>query len=463
MWKLYCHPFCSKLYWYCLVGFGINSDFTAVEKKHFMKQCSLNSKKWLLVCLLFVGITSNTLAQNRTCGTAEYKRKLLEENPGLQSAFNNIEGQIDRYVHASNTRTRDTFANELITIPVVIHLLYNTASQNISDDQVQSQIIALNNDFSNQNFDKANRPEVFKNLASDIRIKFCIAQVDPQGKRTNGIIRKFTPINSFSADDAMKFSAQGGDDAWPYKKYLNIWVCPMGIRGLGYTAPLGSPAELDGVVVAYDVFGTIGTLRPPFNKGRTATHEVGHWLGLKHLWGDEDCGDDGVEDTPKQKSYNYGCPTFPRVTLCSPNTNGDMYMNYMDYSNDACMNMFTIGQKKRMRALFATGNFRNTLLVSFACDSTLAQGGPLPVDTLVVVPADVFNVYPNPVHSSVTIEYKPGGAYQQKNVTVYSILGKKMLVSSISHQKKNLDFSALSAGVYILKIGENFTTKLIRL
>ncbi|RZM06713.1 MAG: hypothetical protein EOO88_52935 [Pedobacter sp.] len=142
------------------------------------------------------------------------------------------------------------------------------------------------------------------------------------GHSFSGIIHKQTSVESFMSD-AMKYSNAGGDDAWDSRRYLNIWVCNMFGRSLGFaTMPGGDPAK-DGVVINFDVFGTIGSLRPSFDKGRTATHEIGHWLGLKHLWGDDDCGSDDVDDTPPQRSYNFYCPSFPHTTVCSVNGNGD--------------------------------------------------------------------------------------------------------------------------------------------
>ena len=406
------------------------------------------------------------VAAQRLCGSAEYTKQMLHANPSLQNAYDKVEAQIAKTL-SKNYRARDTVANEIINIPVVIHVLYKTAVQNISDAQIQSQLDVLNNDYSKQNADKINTPQVFKAFSADIKIKFCLAQVDPQNKKTNGIIRKYTSTDNFSADDAMKYGASGGDDAWDSKKYLNIWVCTLGGRSLGYSTLPGDPASRDGVVIGYDVFGTVGTLRPVFNKGRTATHEIGHWLGLKHTWGDTDCGDDEVDDTPRQKSYNFGCPSFPHVTTCSPDANGDMFMNYMDFSDDACMNMFTTGQKKRMRAMFANGNIRNSFLTSFACDSTLLQGGPVvPQDsTKPAVAAAFAKLYPNPVQSGVTIECKAASTLTPKAIRIFTITGMKVFAAQLDKQKTIVNLSFLSTGIYFVKIGDGakaFTTKLFK-
>lgn len=422
-----------------------------------------------LTGISFLLLLSAALQAQRLCGTAEYKARITEADPSVKASVDLAECQIQITLkNQQQLVRRDTAINELINIPVVIHVVYNTAAQNISNAQILSQLTALNNDFSNQNADKANRPAVFSSLAADVRIQFCLAQVDPAGKATTGILRKQTGVALFTADDAVKNKLRGGDDAWDSKRYLNIWICNLGTRTLGYSSLPGSPADVDGVAINFDVFGTVGNVRSPFNKGRTATHEIGHWLGLRHLWGDIECGDDGVDDTPQQQTYNFNCPSFPHVTGCSPNNNGDMFMNYMDFSDDGCMNMFTLGQKKRMRALFASGNVRNSLLASFACDSTLVQGGPVAVDTVPVVPvvkADVFKVYPNPVQSVVTIEYQPAAAMVAASFSIYNSMGIKICTGQLTKDKTALNLSHLVTGVYIMRIGEssgNFTTKIFK-
>lgn len=419
--------------------------------------------KTLIVTIIFLLLTGTAPAQ-RICGSAAYTQQLLQSNPSLQNSFDKVAEQIAKAT--KRYAARDTSANEIINIPVVIHLLYKTAVQNISDVQIRSQIDALNKDFANQNEDRLNRPEAFRNLAADVKIKFCLAQVDPQGNRTNGIIRTKTNTDLFAADDAMKSSLKGGTNPWDNKKYLNIWVCALNSRSLGYATPPGGPADLDGLVIAYDVFGTVGNLRAPFNKGRTATHEVGHWLGLNHIWGDSDCGDDGVEDTPRQKTYNFGTPVFPHVTACSPNSNGDMFMNFMDFSDDAVMNMFTVGQKNRMRALFANGNIRNSFLTSFACDSNLAAG-PLPVlipEETPAVKLNLIKVYPNPVQYNMVVENNAVTNTAQ-TIMVFNATGNMVYSGIVTKQKTTVNLSFLNTGLYIVRIGEGtnqFTAKFIK-
>ncbi len=406
----------------------------------------------------------------RICGTTAYIQQSLNNNPALQNRYNEAEAQITAAtIKAQSFGLRDTGANEIIYIPVVVHVLYNTNDQNISVEQVLSQIKVLNDDYSRQNGDRVNTPAVFAKVAADARIRFCLAQVDAKGRRTSGIIKKFTSKSYFTSDDGMKFNGQGGDDAWDAGRYLNLWVCNMGGRTLGYATFPGGPANADGVVIANDVFGTVGNLRPKFNKGRTATHEVGHWLGLKHIWGDVACGTDDVDDTPKQQYYNYGCPAFPSVSNCSPDANGDMFMNYMDFSDDACMNIFTIGQKMRMRALFAKNNLRNSFLVSFACDSTLAQAGPLPAtDTVAATtpkqPA-LYKIYPNPAQSVVTIACTNATVPATTNISIFNSLGNKVVSTQLNSEKMAINIVSLTKGIYFIRIddGKNkVTTKLIK-
>lgn len=345
---------------------------------------------------------------------------------------------------------RDTLNNEVIVIPVVIHVLYNNNTQNISDAQVLSQINALNADYRRLNIDAEKTPISFQNVAADTRIVFCLAKVDPNGRYTPGIIRKYTKEAFWLSDDEMKFSSKGGDDAWDAKKYLNIWVCNLFGRTLGYSVLPGGPADKDGVVIQYNVFGTTGTLNAEFNKGRTAVHEIGHWLGLKHLWGDGHCGDDGVSDTPPQETNNSYCPTFPHTSLCSVNAYGDMFMNYMDFTDDACMNMFTAGQKSEMRSQFASGNPRNSFLVSNVCDSSLAQGGPLPEDT--VGSKMNISVYPNPFTNEIIIKSQSSIDIIGKTIKLYDATGKLFVTKTLQSQKTVIPLSHLPAGIYFIKI-----------
>ena len=402
-----------------------------------------------LFSLAFALLFIQHVHAQRDCGTTSYT--LDHFKPELQKPV------------GPGGHDRDTVPNEIITIPVVVHLIFKTNEQNISDAQVLSQLEVLNRDFRRLNTDATNTPLAFKPFAADARIMFCLAQVDPQGRATKGIVRRYTNKDFFLGDDGMKFTAAGGDDAWDNKRYLNIWVCSLFGRSLGYATPPGGPADKDGVVINFDVFGETGFLRAPFDKGRTATHEVGHWLGLKHIWGDTDCGSDDVFDTPTQSGYNYKCPVFPHVSVCSPNANGDMFTNFMDFTDDACMNMFTTGQKLKMRGLFALGNTRNSFLTSFACDASLGSGAPLPDDTIPVQkPAPDVKLFPNPVYSILNIVPVNDYVLTGKTCSVYSIQGQLLLQKNLISENEKINIVALAPGVYILKIGNGADKKVCK-
>jgi hypothetical protein len=282
----------------------------------------------------------------RQCAAMAVYFKLLETDPGYRQRQTQLEA-------ASRGRMAlgVTGPPSVRTIPVVVHVLYNTAAENISLAQIKSQIAVLNRDYRCKNTDKSKAPQVWKGLVADAYVEFALATKDPQGKATSGVTRTRTSRTDFEADDSMKSSDTDGVDAWPTNKYLNIWVCTLGGGLLGYAQFPGGPAATDGVVILNTAFGTNGTARAPFNLGRTATHEVGHWLNLRHIWGDtEDCsGSDLVADTPNAEGPNYGKPHWPHVS-CSNGPNGDMFMNYMDYVDDDSMFMFTPQQVSRIRA-----------------------------------------------------------------------------------------------------------------
>jgi len=308
---------------------------------------------------IFCVITTQALERN--CATMEYLQKQIEEDAKRATKMAQIETFTNAYI-ANETNAQQRSA--VITIPVVVHVIYNNNTENISDAQIQSQINVLNQDFRRTNSDANN----VWSQAADTEIEFCLASVDPNGNATSGITRTSSTVSAFSTNDNMKFNSSGGKNAWPTGDYLNMWVCDISGTILGYAQFPGGAASTDGVVMDYQYFGTIGTATPPFNLGRTTTHEVGHWLNLRHIWGDGGCGvDDFVTDTPTSDAENYGC-AIGHVSCNST----DMVQNYMDYSDDACMNLFTQGQKNRMQATLAGS--RSSLLNSNGCGST----GPTP-------------------------------------------------------------------------------------
>ncbi|MDV7186740.1 zinc metalloprotease [Lutibacter sp. TH_r2] len=291
------------------------------------------------------------------CYSMHVLNRQLNENPGLYQKMYNVEKHTRQFITAKkpdgnpgggNNGGGDTGGGTdpvddglgTINIPVYVYVIYANSSQNISDSQINSQITVLNNDFNDTNYNDI--PSEFQGVAADIDINFTLATVD----------RRSNSTSSWGTNNTVKsvYPAVSG--------HLTIWVANIGGGILGYAQFPGGSASTDGVVISPQYFGTTGSATAPFDKGRTATHEVGHWLNLRHIWGDGRCRqDDFVDDTPSSDGANYGCPSYPTVN-CKSN---DMTMNYMDYTDDACMNMFTEGQKTRMRAIFAPGGSRENL------------------------------------------------------------------------------------------------------
>jgi len=273
-------------------------------------------------------------------------RRLLDRDPGYRVRREAIENLI-----LARKRGRAHRREGTTLIPVVVHVVYGTLTENISSEQVASQIDVLNQDFGGRNSDVSSVPSIWRDAVGDARIVFNLADRDPYGAATSGITRRSAGIAAFGDNDAVKSAASGGADAWPADRYLNVWVCHLE-NILGYAQFPGGPTATDGVVIDYRAFGTSGTAEAPFNLGRTGTHEVGHWLSLFHIWGDDGmgcAGTDQVDDTPNQAGPNTGIPAFPHIT-CDNAPNGDMFVNFMDYVDDRCMAMFTVGQVERMHA-----------------------------------------------------------------------------------------------------------------
>ncbi|RVU19977.1 zinc metalloprotease [Streptomyces antnestii] len=292
--------------------------------------------------------TDETDVMRRPCGTWEHHLQLLKRDPGYRERFLAGEAFINRYV-AENADA--AFRLSPAVVPVVVHVVYNTAAQNLPDAAIQNQIDALNRDYGKTNADLSTAPTAFSALAADTGIRFQLAARDPSCQLTTGITRTQTTTASFDIfnTDDVKSAATGGADPWPRDKYLNIWVCPAqsGQGGRG-TFP-GSSAATDGVIVNYTVFGPGAA---PYDRGRLTVHEVGHYFQLFHVFQGGCADNDQCADTPAQAAANFGSPTFPHIS-CSNGPNGDMFVNYMDYTNDAPRVMFTVDQAARMQATLA--------------------------------------------------------------------------------------------------------------
>lgn len=312
----------------------------------------------------FAALLAGAVSAQRVCHTMHVWEKQKQENPELENRIQEIERVTENYLrNGSAYQNENGRVTGVVTIPVVVHVIYNSSKpqENISDAQIQSQIAVLNEDFRRTNPDHVNVPSLFSSLKADTEIQFVLASTTPTGGPTTGITRKASTRTSWGTNDDCKKPSAGGVAPWDATRYLNIWVCNIGGGILGYAQFPGGSTATDGVVISPQYFGSSskGTgfyLSAPFDKGRTATHEVGHWLNLRHIWGDANCGNDFVADTPTQQTSNGGCPTFPKPSC---GNTSDMFMNYMDYTDDRCMYMFTLGQKDRMRATFEPGGGRS--------------------------------------------------------------------------------------------------------
>jgi len=276
----------------------------------------------------------------RQCGTMAAHMLLLETYP----TFRDHQSRLEEGYAKRRSRQPPALPPARKTIKVVVNVVHHAPEQDLSLAQVRSQIRVLNRDFAGRNSDRARVPEPWKGLVSDTGLRFELAKVT----------RTHTDRESFTHDDAVKHTGSGGIAPHRPDTHLNLWVCALGSGLLGYAQFPGGPPATDGVVVDYRAFGTSGTAQAPFDLGRTTTHEVGHYFNLRHIWGDtEDCsGSDLVADTPNAAGPNYGAPAFPRVS-CNNGPHGDMFVNYMDYVDDAAMLMFTSQQVLRMRAALA--------------------------------------------------------------------------------------------------------------
>ena len=304
------------------------------------------------------------------CYSDEVYQQQIANNPALKASYEAADALTTQVANTiQQQKTKNGGSAPLYIIPVVVHVVWKTAVQNIPDTAIYTQIQRLNEDYRRINPDSGNTISTFKSIVGDSRIEFRLAVRDPNGNCTNGIVRKQTTTTSFSTNDNVKKTANGGDDPWPTGSYLNLWSANLSGGVLGYAQFPGGAAATDGVVILYSAFGQKGVASAPYDLGRTATHEVGHWLNLYHTFQggctgttSTTCGTQGDKccDTPPVSASNFGCPA-PSTNSCNETylPRVDMTQNYMDYTDDACMNAFTFDQIARMQACMSTT--RNSL------------------------------------------------------------------------------------------------------
>ncbi|MEZ4772990.1 MAG: PKD domain-containing protein [Bacteroidia bacterium] len=388
------------------------------------------------------------LPKERKCSTLEVEADMQIQHADESESKDEFEEWLDGAIKRDQTTrslSRKAGPDEVITLPVVIHVIYSYPAENISDEQVLSQIEVLNQDYRRTNADQDRTPKEFKKVAVDTGIEFCLATVDPSGNPTTGIDRvsmSGSPFAERYINETIKPAT-----IWDTDRYLNIWVCNIAGGILGYAQfPVSSGltglpgstgrADADGVVISYNTFGTSGTVVAPFDKGRTATHEIGHWLGLRHIWGDGPCGvDDFCKDTPETSQANFSCP--PGVTGCA-GTNA-MVQNYMDYTDDACMNMFTAEQRMRMRAVLENSPRRNNLINSTTCIAAKTPPEPaFTVDLRTGCGPLTVNFTNNSTNDPETFEWSfPGGKPATSNKPEQKVVYRQAGVYPVSLRVTN--------------------------
>lgn len=391
--------------------------------------------------LLVLLVSSLSVFAQRNCGYETVMEKDFIENPQNRELY--LQG-MERLKNLAENARMNRSANQtsaVVTIPVVVHVLYKTTAQNISLAQINSQLAVLNADFRKQNSDfNAVVPSVFRPFAADLEIQFVLATTDPMGNPTDGVTRK-SVSSSFNLETSYYLGA--GQPSWDPYFYLNIWVGDFGSGSdtLGFAWPPIPYAgtNRDGLVIGFRYFGTMGTAQAPFNKGRTATHEIGHYFGLEHPWGTSTtCGspanNDGANDVPAVNGPHYGCPTFPTNTnTCTNSANGAMFMNFMDYVNDGCMGMFTTNQKAIAREV----------LEEIRVDMFLSTKQPELSNSVMISPnptKDIFKIKANEILGKVEI---------------FDTTGKLVKKVQPTNLEESINISELENGVYYLRIYSN--------
>ncbi len=402
------------------------------------------------------GITFQ-IPETRNCGTME---------ANSPEAIANFEDAIAPHIAAYLQSINGNNSPEAVyNIPTIVHVIHNSnenvgSGRNISNTRIQEQIQILNDDFRRTNADKTNTPSGFVGVAADCEINFCLITKYPSGHpmagqtlSERGVDRVSTSAISGISNTTSGYSTTTIDNtikpatSWNPNEVMNIWVCQLQSGLLGYaTFPNSGAANKDGTVMGYQYFGLTGGV---YGLGRTTTHEVGHWLGCYHIWGDDNgacSGSDQVSDTPNQANATGGCPSGVRTDACATSSPGYMYQNYMDYSYDACMNLFTAGQKARMQSVMATQTRRSTLN-GFSASLCAATG----IDDLTNI--DGISIYPNPTKNIINIT---SASIKNSEVAIFNMLGEMVYQNNSSTKNTiTVDLSNQPNGVYFVKVKTN--------
>jgi hypothetical protein len=345
---------------------------------------------------VYFDMRTTTPEQRKQVNDAHHAQ-MLARDPQWDIKRAQYEQQVQQYV--ANARINPS-AQTVITIPVVVHIVYNTQFQNSSDSCVFSQLVVLNEDFTRTAADTGDTPAPFAAIAGNPGIQFCLAQRDPNGNPTTGIERRQTSVTSFNSD-AVKFYSSGGMDQWDPTRYFNIWVCNTGGVCWG-EFPIATTTNTYGIVMNYTYFGSNYTsygvfpqISNYFDYGEICVHEIGHCLNLYHIWGDDAgacTGTDNCPDTPNQADASSVCLVFPAFDACTPSGDGIMFENYMDYTDDDCLNLFTQGQCARMSAVLAAPPY-DALVTSNGCTPVTLYNDDASINTIKVPAGNVCTTF----------------------------------------------------------------------
>ena len=407
------------------------------------------NKRLLLICLLIATTFSSLQAQvKEKCYTAKSRAEKIKENPALKNLLEQKEHVLQQIIETKTYQKRTN-----IIVPVVVHVLYKLDAENISEDQIKSQIQVLNDDFGFENTNKLDVNHPFYKYCAASGIEFKLANVDPTGKPTNGITRTKTSKDFWKEAEFedVKFTSSGGINNWDPTSYLNIWVANLDNASdvLGFAIfpdELSTYPEYDGLVIRHEAFGTSGTAGTNgceyASQGRTTTHEIGHWFNLYHIWGDAVCGNDMVADTEPADSSNSNCPTFPYKAnnSCGSSIHGEMFMNYMDYSSDECMNMFTIGQIERMKAALST--YRSKLITSKGYSTAALVENDSP---------NYLEIYPNPSTGTIHLHIT-NDVGLNASIALVDIVGNTVKTFEKTTNNMLLNCEELPNGVYFIHL-----------
>lgn len=411
-------------------------------------------KRTILIpaCLLIYGMLT---AQNNVYSffaTQQMERRQISENPEIEIRKAEIEAQLDTLVYKVQPRQR--------VIPIVFHIFYRTGQPIVSEQQVQSQLEALNENFNIQTplvKHRADTAENFVSVAANAEILFCLPRVDSQNNLVQPLVYRQSNRDEWEADEAMKSPGTGGSAPWDTRKYLNVWVVnlPEGMKG--YAQMPWGPSESDGIVIDYECFGKMGTAKAPFNEGKTLVHLIGNYLGLYDLWNEYNrCISDKIPDTPSHNASNEGCPIYKSISSCRPYPT-EMTMNFMDNTYDVCKYMFTRGQKLRLHSVISSeGPRKGLLLTGTSCgDSSIHRRLAEPDELGRLAEEESVRLFPNPAAQNTLLQVrsqKKGNMQVEVFNAVGAVLAQKSYFVQKGYHNYTLDCSSWVSGIYYVRI-----------